>query len=397
MPFEFETSNGNFAKIKVIGVGGGGGNAVNRMVSYGLQGAEFIIINTDKQALYLSEVPTKVQIGDKLTKGLGSGGNPETGRMAAEESREEIEQVMQDADLVFIAAGLGGGTGTGAAPVVAEIARSMNILTVGVVTLPFWFEGRPRMRAAEEGFQKMMAAVDSIIKVPNDRLLEIMGKNTPLLESFKLADDALRQGVQGITDLISKPALINLDYADVRAVLENGGLAHMGLGVGYGENRVIDATMQAITSPLMDTTITGANSIIFNITGDKTFGLAEVDEASKLIRDKANPTADAQTFVGADVDMNLEDEVRVTVIATGLGSTSKKDKEPEEVDIQPVFGDTSKRKPAEETRKKPEKQERKRPEPVQVKDDYFDNYFDDDEPVVPVFLKKSPKRLRGDD
>ena len=325
MPFEFETGNGNFAKIKVIGVGGGGGNAVNRMVSYGLQGAEFIIINTDKQALYLSEVPVKVQIGDKLTKGLGSGGNPETGRMAADESREEIEQVLVDADLVFIAAGLGGGTGTGAAPVVAEIAKSMNILTVGVVTMPFWFEGRPRMRVAEEGFQKMMDAVDSIIKVPNDRLLEVMGKNTPLLESFKLADDALRQGVQGITDLISKPALINLDYADVRAVLENGGLAHMGLGVGYGENRVVDATMQAITSPLMDTTITGASSIIFNITGDKTFGLAEVDEASKLIRDKANPTADAQTFVGADVDMNLEDEVRVTVIATGLGATSKKE------------------------------------------------------------------------
>ncbi len=393
MPFEFETGNGNFAKIKVIGVGGGGGNAVNRMVSYGLQGAEFIIINTDKQALYLSEVPVKVQIGDKLTKGLGSGGNPETGRMAADESREEIEQVLVDADLVFIAAGLGGGTGTGAAPVVAEIAKSMNILTVGVVTMPFWFEGRPRMRVAEEGFQKMMDAVDSIIKVPNDRLLEVMGKNTPLLESFKLADDALRQGVQGITDLISKPALINLDYADVRAVLENGGLAHMGLGVGYGENRVVDATMQAITSPLMDTTITGASSIIFNITGDKTFGLAEVDEASKLIRDKANPTADAQTFVGADVDMNLEDEVRVTVIATGLGATSKKEQTELETELKPVFEDV--KKP--EQTKRQEKPARKRPEPVQVQDDYFDNYFDEDEPVVPVFLKKSPKRLRGDD
>ena len=291
MALEFETANSNFAKIKVIGVGGGGGNAVNRMVAYGLQGAEFIVINTDKQALYLSSSPQKLQIGEKLTKGLGSGADPQIGRRAAEESRDDIEQLLKGADLVFIAAGLGGGTGTGAAPVVAEIARDMGILTVAFVTMPFWFEGRPRARAAEEGFEELKDIVDSIVRIPNDKLLEIMGKSTPLLESFKLADDALRQGIQGITDLIAKPALINLDFADVRTVMLERGIAHMGIGVGTGENKLVDAAKQAILSPLLDTNIQGAKGIIFNITVDPTATLNEIEEAAKLIESAADPDA----------------------------------------------------------------------------------------------------------
>ena len=222
--------------------------------------------------MYFSNAPHKIQIGEKLTKGLGSGANPDIGRRAAEESRDELEQVLKGADLVFIAAGLGGGTGTGAAPVIAEIAREVGALTVAFVTMPFWFEGKPRAKSAEEGFTKLMDSVDSIVKVPNDKLLEIMGKNTPLLESFKLADDALRQGIQGLTDLIAKPALINLDFADVKSVMVERGIAHMGIGVGYGEEKVVDAAKQAIMSPLLDTTIQGAKGIIFNVPGDRTCG-----------------------------------------------------------------------------------------------------------------------------
>lgn len=382
MSLEFDTGNGNFAKIKVIGVGGGGGNAVNRMVSYGLEGAEFIVVNTDKQALYLSNAPHKIQIGEKLTKGLGSGANPDIGRRAAEESRDELEQVLKGADLVFIAAGLGGGTGTGAAPVIAEIAREVGALTVAFVTMPFWFEGKPRAKSAEEGFTKLMDSVDSIVKVPNDKLLEIMGKNTPLLESFKLADDALRQGIQGLTDLIAKPALINLDFADVKSVMVERGIAHMGIGVGYGEEKVVDAAKQAIMSPLLDTTIQGAKGIIFNVTGDRTCGLAEIEEAVKLIQGAADPQANI--FIGADIDPNLEDEVRITVIATGFGAhpaTAKKE------EIRTSFK-----------------------EKVDTMADSTGNFdggktiqpkgFDieeDEEPELPVFLKKSPKRIRSTD
>ena len=225
MPLGLDTENANFTKIKVIGVGGGG-NAVNRMVAYGLEGAEFIVVNTDKQALYLSNTPEKIQIGEKLTKGLGSGGDPSIGEKAAEESREELEQAVKGADLVFIAAGLGGGTGTGAAPVVAELAKNSDALTVAFVTTPFWFEGTPRSKAAHEGYEKLRGCVDSIVKVPNDKLLEMAGKNTPLMESFKLADDALRQGIQGLTEIIVKPSFMNLDFADVKKVMRNSGSAH---------------------------------------------------------------------------------------------------------------------------------------------------------------------------
>lgn len=381
MSFEFDTGNGNFAKIKVIGVGGGGGNAVNRMVTYGLQGAEFIVVNTDKQALYLSNAPQKVQIGEKLTKGLGSGANPDIGRKAAEESRDELEQIIKGSDLVFVAAGLGGGTGTGAAPVIAEIAKEYNILTVAFVTMPFWFEGKPRAKSAENGFEQLKNTVDSIVKIPNDKLLEMMGKNTPLLESFKMADDALRQGIQGLTDLIAKPALINLDFADVRTVMMERGVAHMGIGVGYGENKVVDAAKQAILSPLLDTTIQGARGIIFNVTGDRTIGLAEIEEAVKLIQSAADPQANM--FIGADIDPNLEDEVRITVIATGFGSVKQEAaaaKKNPSVDARRTFTDKLDSFAGSRT----------------IEERNLDLY-EEDEPVLPVFLKKSPKRLRPDD
>lgn len=383
MPFELDTGNGNFAKIKVIGVGGGGNNAVNRMYSYGLEGAEFIIVNTDKQALYLSEVPQKVQIGEKLTKGLGSGANPETGQRAAEESREDLEQLVKGADLVFIAAGLGGGTGTGAAPVIAEIAKKAEALTVAFVTMPFWFEGKPRERVAEEGYEKLLANVDSIVKVPNNKLLEVMGKNTPLAESFKLADDALRQGIQGLTELIAKPALINLDFADVKSVMTEHGSAHMGIGVAYGENKVIEATKQAVMSPLLDTTIQGAKGIIFNIIMDPTCGLAEIEEAVKLVQSAADP--DANIFVGADIDNNLEDEVRVTVIATGF-STGEETKEAgvRKSFVEKVDNLTNNSGGAGFAGSKT------------IENKKFD-YLEDDEPELPLFLKKSPKRIKMDD
>ena len=381
MPFELDTGNGNFAKIKVIGVGGGGNNAVNRMYSYGLEGAEFIIVNTDKQALYLSEVPQKVQIGEKLTKGLGSGANPETGQRAAEESRDDLEQLVKGADLVFIAAGLGGGTGTGAAPVIAEIAKKAEALTVAFVTMPFWFEGKPRERVAEEGYNKLLQNVDSIVKVPNNKLLEVMGKNTPLSESFKLADDALRQGIQGLTELIAKPALINLDFADVKSVMSEHGSAHMGIGVAYGENKVIEATKQAVMSPLLDTTIQGAKGIIFNIIMDPTCGLAEIEEAVKLVQSAADD--DANIFVGADIDNNLEDEVRVTVIATGFGEGEA---QTEAGGVRKSFTDKvdSLNNTGEFAGSKT------------IEDKKFD-YLEDDEPELPLFLKKSPKRIRMDD
>lgn len=371
MSLEFDTGSGNFASIKVIGVGGGGNNAVNRMVSYGLQGAEFIVVNTDKQALYLSNTPQKIQIGEKLTKGLGSGQNPDIGRKAAEESREDLEQAIKGADLVFIAAGLGGGTGTGAAPVIAEIARQYNILTVAVVTTPFWFEGKPRARAAEAGFEQLRDVVDSIVKIPNDKLLEIMGKNTPMMESFKMADDALRQGIQGLTDLIAKPALINLDFADVRTVMMERGVAHMGIGVGYGDTKVIDAAKQAIMSPLLDTTIEGARGIIFNVTGDSTIGLGEIAEAMKLVQDVADPQANI--FMGADIDPNLEDEARITVIATGFGNAPAVETKNVREDIKNKLKDF--------------------PASPSIEMRPFDD-IDLEEPDLPVFLKKTPRRMK---
>ena len=316
---EFEMENTNFASIKVIGVGGAGTNAVNRMIDSGLQGVDFIAINTDKQALTLSKAPTKVQIGDKLTKGLGAGANPEVGKHAAEESREEISNIVKGADLVFVTCGMGGGTGTGAAPVIAELARDMGILTIGVVSKPFMFEGRQRMKNAEAGIERLKANVDTLVVVPNDRLLSVVTKGTSVTEAFRIADDTLRQGIQGISDLIAVPNLINLDFADVRTIMEARGLAHMGIGVGKGENRMVEAARQAVSSPMLETSIDGARAVLINITGGPDTSIIDINEAAQMITQAADP--EANIIFGAGIDENLDDEVRITVIATGFEKT----------------------------------------------------------------------------
>ncbi|MDZ4991530.1 cell division protein FtsZ [Clostridium perfringens] len=313
---DFDVDIQSFTNIKVIGCGGGGGNAVNRMIQEGLRDVEFIAINTDKQALTLSHAQNKIQIGDKLTKGLGAGANPEIGKKAAEESRDEITEAITGADMVFITAGMGGGTGTGAAPVVAEIAKSMGILTVGIVTKPFPFEGRRRMTHAEMGIANLKEKVDTLVTIPNERLLSMVDKKTTLLESFKKADDVLRQGVQGISDLITNPGLINLDFADVRAVMLDKGLAHMGVGYGKGESRAQDAAREAISSPLLETSIVGATGVLLNVTGDSELGLLEINEAAEIVQEAADP--DANIIFGTVIDENLKDEIRITVIATGF-------------------------------------------------------------------------------
>jgi len=321
---EFDIDMDQFAQIKVIGVGGGGNNAVNRMIKFGLKGVDFISINTDKQALLLSQANHKIQIGEKITKGLGAGANPEIGQKAAEESREEIEQSLKGSDMVFITAGMGGGTGTGAAPVVAEVAKNMGILTVGVVTKPFLFEGRQRMLNAEKGIHELKERVDTLVTIPNDRLLQVIEKRTSMLEAFKIADDVLRQGVQGISDLIAVPGLVNLDFADVRTIMKEKGLAHMGIGRGSGDNRATEAAKQAIHSPLLETSIEGAKGVLLNITGGSDLGLFEVNEAAELVAQAADP--DANIIFGAVIDDNLDDEIRITVIATGFEKSVNKPK-----------------------------------------------------------------------
>ncbi len=313
---EYEIEMELFAQIKVIGVGGGGNNAVNRMIAAGLKGVDFISVNTDAQALELAKSGTKLQIGAKLTKGLGSGGNPEIGRQAAEESRDEIEAVLKSSDMVFITAGMGGGTGTGAAPIIAEIAKSLGALTVGVVTRPFTFEGRRRMVQAEEGITSLKEKVDTLIIIPNDKLLQVVDKRTPLVEAFRIADDVLRQGVQGISDLIAIPGLINLDFADVRTIMQETGTALMGVGTASGENSTIDAAKNAIFSPLLETSIEGARSVLINVTGGSGLSLFEANEAAETIINEADP--DANIIFGAVIDESLQEEARVTVIATGF-------------------------------------------------------------------------------
>ena len=306
----------NFAQIRVIGVGGGGSNAVNRMISDGLTGVEFVAINTDAQALMLSSAPRRVRIGDKLTRGLGVGGNPELGQRAAEESADELHEVLKGSDMVFITSGLGGGTGTGASPVVAKIAKDLGALTIGVVTRPFAWEGAVRADAAKVGIDQLKESVDTLIVIPNDRLLEITDKRVSLQEAFSLVDDVLRQGVQGISQLITVPGLINLDFADVRTIMSEGGAALMAVGSGTGENRAVDAVQQAISSRLLDITIDGARGILFNITGGSDLGLYEVNEAASIIKQTAHP--EVNLIFGAVIDETMTDEVRVTVIATGF-------------------------------------------------------------------------------
>ncbi len=317
-----EVCNENSAKIKVIGVGGGGGNAVNTMISYSLRGVDFIVANTDVQALGASASSVKVQIGTETTKGLGAGSNPEIGKKSALESRDQLREYLDGADMIFVTAGLGGGTGTGAAPVIAEIARECNALTVAVVTKPFQFEGKKRNMQAEEGIALLRETVDTLIVVPNQRLLSLGGRNLSLLEAFKKADDILYQAVKGISDLIIIPGLINLDFADVKNVMSNMGMALMGTGIASGENRAIEAAQKAISSPLLeDNTIQGAHGILLNITGGPDMSLYEINEASSLIQAEAHE--EANIIFGTVIDENMGDEVRITVIATGFDDTMK--------------------------------------------------------------------------
>ena len=316
--FEFDDNVvDQFAKIKVIGVGGGGSNAVNRMIELGLQGVEFIAVNTDAQALLHASAPKRMQIGEKLTRGLGAGARPEIGEKAAQESRDDILEALRGSDMVFVTAGMGGGTGTGAAPVVAECARELGALTVGVVTKPFTFEGPMRRKRAEAGIAALKQHVDTIITIPNDRLLQVVDKRTSIMKAFSIADDVLRQGVKGISDLIAVPGLINLDFADVRSIMTNAGAALMGIGEASGENAAVDAARAAVNSPLLETGIDGARGIILNITGAAdNLTMYEVGEASTTIQESADP--DANIIFGASIDDTLGDTVRVTVVATGF-------------------------------------------------------------------------------
>ena len=329
-----------FASIKVVGCGGGGNNAVNRMVNAGLRGVDFISVNTDRQALSQTNAQVKIQIGEKLTKGLGAGAIPEVGRRAAEESREEIASALTGADLVFITAGMGGGTGTGAAPIVAEIARDLGTLTIAVVTKPFNFEGKQRMKNAEAGIAELKQHVDTLVVIPNDRLLQVVNKGTTMIEAFQIADDVLRQGIQGISDLIAVPAMINLDFADVKTVMESGGMAHMGIGLGSGENKLVEAAKNAISSPLLETNIDGARAVLINVTGGEDISIVDINEAANLIMEAADP--DANIIFGAGIDETMGDEVRITVIATGFEKTPFPAKEParkpREIEHERLFG-----------------------------------------------------------
>lgn len=356
-----ESASNYLAIIKVVGVGGGGTNAINRMIEAGVKGVEFIAVNTDAQALMMSEADAKVHIGVGLTKGLGAGANPDIGHEAAEENADEIREALQGADMVFVTAGEGGGTGTGAAPVIARIAKEeIGALTVGVVTRPFSFEGRKRALQAEEGIKRLAESVDTLIIIPNDRLLSEAERKTSILDAFRQADDVLRQGTQGITDLITIPGLINLDFADVRTVMQDAGSALMGIGVANGDNRATDAAQAAISSPLLESSIQGADGVLLSIAGGSDLGILEANEAAQIVGNAASP--DANIIFGAVIDDALEDRIRVTVIATGFaGATKKKEQQPA------IFDNTD--------------QISKAP--------LFDTGFDEDLDI-PDFLKKRP-------
>ena len=308
------------ATIKVIGVGGAGNNAVNRMIESGIRGVEFISVNTDRQALQMSKAGTKIQIGEKITRGLGAGANPDIGAQSAEESKSEVTEALRGADMVFVTAGMGGGTGTGAAPIVASAAKEMGILTIGVVTKPFTFEGKKRLSQAERGIESLKSKVDTLVVIPNDKLLQIIDRKTSIVDAFRMADDVLRQGVQGISDLIAVPGLVNLDFADVKTIMLNTGMAHMGIGIASGENRAEDAAKQAIQSPLLETSIEGARGVIINITGGNDLGLHEVNTAAELVQRSVDP--EANIIFGAVIDETIEDQIIITVIATGFEKES---------------------------------------------------------------------------
>ena len=412
MPLEFDTNDINFAKIRVFGVGGAGNNAVNRMIDANVKGAEFIAVNTDKQTLLLSKAEQKIQIGEKLTKGLGAGADPEIGRKAAEENIDELAQAVEGSNLIFIACGLGGGTGTGAAPVLAQAAQEYkkkeDCLIVAVATKPFDFEGLPRAKAAERGQAELMSVVDTMITIPNNKLLGAVGKGTSLIDAFKVADDVLRQGVQGIVDLIVTPGLINVDFADVKTIMSKRGSAHMGIGIGYGENRTIDAAKLAIQSPLLDTSIEGAKGILLNVTGDATLGLHEVQEAARMIQSVAAP--DANIVFGACIDTNLDDEVRITVIATGFDEQKgSEQKVPEKTTfvsrpnegIEPFGTKKVKEKittfedaPGTYSSYEQEAESPSQPEKEEFTPPKRSLHFEDseDDLEIPVFIRKKPRR-----
>lgn len=304
------------AAIKVVGVGGGGGNVINRMIEAGLRGVEFIAVNTDKQALELSKANKRIQIGEKLTRGLGAGANPEIGKCSAEESKAELAEALKGADMVFVTAGMGGGTGTGAAPIVAETSREMGILTVAVVTKPFPFEGKRRTTQAENGIEELKQCVDTLIVIPNEKLLQVVEKQTSIMDAFKMSDEVLRQGVQGISDLITIPGLVNLDFADVKTIMLDAGIAHIGIGRASGEHRAQEAARQAIHSPLLETSIEGAGGVLINVTGGRDLGLLEINEAAELVQKSVDP--EANIIFGAVIDETLNDEIVITVIATGF-------------------------------------------------------------------------------
>ncbi|EQK45193.1 MULTISPECIES: cell division protein FtsZ [Paraclostridium] len=388
----FDVEMDNFAKIKVIGVGGGGNNAVNRMVEAQLKGVEFIAVNTDKQALYTSKAEHKIQVGEKLTRGLGAGANPEVGKKSAEESKDEILKVLEGADMVFVTAGMGGGTGTGAAPVVAQLAKEMGILTVGVVTKPFAFEGKVRMKNAEQGIKELKTKVDTLITIPNDRLLQIVQKNTSMLEAFSIADDVLKQGIESISDLIAAPGLINLDFADVQSIMKEKGLAHMGMGRAQGENRAIEAARQAIQSPLLETSIKGAKGVLLNITGGANLGLFEINEASTLVQESCD--SEANIIFGATIKEDLKDDLVITVIATGF-----EDGQDMDLDLinrnnamnqgqhQNFQQNSLNHNPAREPQR-PVMPEQKQEEETVVKQNTSSTYIESDDMEIPTFLRR---------
>lgn len=371
----------NFAQIKVVGVGGGGSNAVNRMIAEGLRGVDFIAVNTDAQALLMSDAPQRIRIGDKMTRGLGAGGNPEVGSKSADESRDELAEVLRGADMVFVTCGMGGGTGTGAAPVIASLAKENGALTIGVVTRPFSFEGSRRQNLAMEGIEKLKENVDTLIVIPNDRLLEIVDKKASMTQAFRTADDVLRQGIQGISELITVPGLINLDFADVRSIMSGGGSSLMAVGVASGENRAIEAAQSAVSSSLLDVTIDGAQGILFNITSNSNLTLFEVNEAAEIVKQKAHP--DANIIFGAVIDENMGDELRITLIATGFEAVSqrkpyvagRRSEEKKTITFPRVVKDA------------PERSER--PEPARE-----ERVYDPEDLEIPTFLRKRMQNRR---
>ena len=371
---EFDTNMEELAKIKVVGAGGGGNNAVNRMIEHGVEGVEFIAVNTDAQALNLSKAEVKVQIGAKLTRGLGAGANPEVGKKAAEESKEQLEEVLSGADMIFVTAGMGGGTGTGAAPVIAQIAKELGALTVGVVTRPFSFEGRRRANQAISGIETLKSNVDTLIVIPNDRLLEIVDKNTPMLEAFREADNILIQGVQGISDLIAKPGLINVDFADVKTIMFDKGSALMGIGIATGETRATEAAKKAISSPLLETSVDGAHGILMNITGGTSLSLYEVQEAADLVTNAADE--EVNVIFGSVINESLNDEIVVTVIATGFDESAQKSNKPKR-DARPSIAERQ-----QAASRAPEEQPQRETKPNNPRPK-----IEEDELDIPTFLR----------